>query len=120
MSMHVLMSSCASLLLSIATVLVAHAEGSIPRVSKPKAGAPTCEEFVDKGEVRGAPAGMAGMLAMARLGGTLVAAKDCVNKNNVPMACEHWRRLIVVIDRTGPPLTEYRGDIDKLMRHHKC
>jgi hypothetical protein len=60
------------------------------------------------------------MTAMAGLGREIVAATDCVKKNNVPMACEHWRRLLVAADRLGPPLSGSRSDIEGLIRRHMC
>ena len=80
-------------------------------------GSPTCEMFYDKWDVPGAPPGI---LAMAGFGREVIAAQDCVAKGNVPMACEHWQKLLPVIDRTGPPLDEQRGAIEDLMRQHSC
>jgi len=94
-----------------------HAEGRILLAGEPSKGLPTCEEFYDKWDVPGAPSGI---LAMAGLGREVIAAKDCVDKNNVPMACKHWQGLLDIVDKMGPPLDENRGDIEQLMREHKC
>jgi hypothetical protein len=86
-------------------------------VEEPSPGLPTCEEFYDKWNVPGAPPGL---LAMAGLGREVIAAKDCIDKNNVPMACKHWQGLLAVVDKMGPPLDESRDDIEQLMREHEC
>lgn len=104
------------MLLTIFAVPRAHSEGRIVLVGG-NAGTPTCGDFYDKWEVDGAPAGI---LAMAGFGREVVAAQDCVKQNNVAMACEHWRKLLPVIDRTGPPLDAMRGDIEGLMQEHSC
>jgi hypothetical protein len=85
--------------------------------AEPSPGAPACEEFYDKWEVPGVPSAM---LAMAGLGREVIAAKDCVNKGNIALACKHWQGLLSVIDKLGPPLSESRGDIEALMAQNKC
>jgi hypothetical protein len=60
------------------------------------------------GMFRGHPAGT---LAMAGLGREVIAAQDCVRQNNVPMACEHWTKLLAVVDKMGPPLDGSRGEM---------
>jgi len=94
-----------------------HAEGRILLATEPSPGLPTCEEFYDKWDVPGAPSGI---LAMAGLGREVIAAKDCIDKNNVPMACKHWQGLLAIVDKMGPPLDETRDDIEQLMREHEC
>jgi hypothetical protein len=96
---------------------LAHARDGVRLVAEPSSGMPTCEEFFDKWEVPGAPSGI---LAMAGFGREVFAAKDCIDKGNVPMACKHWQGLLVVIDKMGPPLDENRGDIVTLMDEHDC
>jgi len=86
-------------------------------VTEPSEGMPTCEEFFDKWEVQGAPAGLMAMSGYAR---EVFAAKKCVDKDDVATACRHWQGLLVVMDKVGPPLSESRGDIENLMREHKC
>lgn len=44
-----------------------------------------------------------------------MAAYDCVQKKEVPKACEHWTKLLAVMDKMGPPLDESRGDVEELM-----
>lgn len=101
----------------LSTVSLGHSEGRIWLITEPTPGMPRCDEFYDKWEVLGAPAGIMAMAGYAR---EVFAAKDCIDKNNVPMACKHWQGLLSVIDRKGPPLDERRGDIEKLMREHNC
>jgi hypothetical protein len=43
-------------------------------------------------------------------------AKDCIDKNNVPMACKHWQGLLVVIDKVGSALSQSRVDERVQMR----
>jgi hypothetical protein len=102
---------------TLSPVSLAHSEGRLLLVAEPTPGMPNCEEFYDKWDVPGAPAGI---LAMAGFAREVVAAKDCVDKDKVPMACKHWQGLLSIIDKTGPPLDERRGDIEELMRQHKC
>ncbi len=80
-------------------------------------GLPAWGEFFDKWSVPGAPAGT---LAMGGFGRELMAANDCINKNNVAMACKHWRNLLAVADRLGRPLSEYRTDVEALIEQHNC
>ena len=96
---------------------LAHAEGRLWLVVEPSEGVPTCQEFYDKWEVAGAPGAM---MAMFGLGREVMAAKDCLDKDNVAMACKHWQGLLAVMDKMGPPLDESRGDLEKLMSEHKC
>jgi hypothetical protein len=86
-------------------------------VTEPSEGMPTCEEFFDKWEVPGAPVGLMAMSGFAR---EAFAAKKCVDKGDVATACKHWQGLLVVMDKVGPPLSESRGDVENLMREHKC
>ena len=92
-------------------------EDRVTLVEEPSPGLPTCEEFYEEWNAPGAPPGI---LAMAGLGREAIAAKDCIDKNNVPMACKHWRGLLAVVDKMGPPLDENRGDIEQLMQEHGC
>ena len=82
------------------TVPIAYAQGRPPVAVDRKAGPPACEEFFDKWEVPGAPAGV---IAATGFGREVMAATDCLKKNNVAMACEHWRRLVAIADKLGPP-----------------
>ena len=79
--------------------------------------APTCVEFSGKWDIPGAPAGI---LAMAGFGREIMAAQDCIKQGNVAMACEHWKKLLPVIDRIGAPLDAQRGDVEDLIRQNSC
>ncbi len=57
---------------------------------------------------------------MAGYSREVFAAKACLDKNNVPMACKHWQGLLVLVDKLGPPMNENRGDIEQLMQEHDC
>ena len=103
--------------LSLAAFPLSHADGRIWLVAEPSPSMPACEEFYDKWEVAGAPGAM---MAMFGLGREVMAAKDCLDKGNVAMACKHWQGLLGVMDKMGPPLNESRGDLGKLMSEHKC
>jgi len=104
---------------ALVAIPLAHAGGGVwlRPIAEPTPGMPACEEFYEKWEAPGAPPVL---LAMAGFGREVVAAKDCVDKGNVPMACKHWEGLLAVIERVGPPLDESRGDIEQLMQEHKC
>lgn len=88
-----------------------------PQAAEPSAGIPGCDEFYDKWEVPGAPTGL---LAMAGLGREVMAANDCIKKNNIPKACEHWSKLLKVAGKLGPPLSDSTDEIEALMTEHKC
>lgn len=103
--------------LSLAAVPLAHADGRIWLVGEPSPGMPPCEEFYDKWDVPGAPPGL---LAMAGYSREVFAAKACLEKNDIPMACKHWQGLLDVVDKVGAPLSESRGDIEQLMQEHAC
>jgi hypothetical protein len=99
------------------TVSFADSDGRVLLAGEPTPGMPTCDEFYDKWDVPGAPPGI---LAMAGFSREVFAAKDCLDKNNVPKACEHWSKLLVVLDKIGQPLADNQGDIEELMRQHHC
>jgi hypothetical protein len=114
----IVFGSCVAVLLPrSSSVSQADAGGRIWLVGEPTPGLPTCDEFYDKWDVPGAPPGI---LAMAGFSREVFAANDCIDKNNVPKACEHWSKLLVVLDKIGPPLNDNRGDIEELMRQHHC
>ena len=116
--MQTLALSLLSVLMTIsATTLSSFSQGRIVLVADPSPGKPPCEEFFDKWDVPGASTGT---VAMAGLGREVMAAQDCVKQNKIPIACEHWKKLLTVVDRIGPPLNESRGDIEELMRQHSC
>ncbi len=101
----------------VASLSVAHSEGRFLLVTEPSAGMPACEEFYDKWDAPGAPAGM---MAMMGFGREVMAAKDCLSKNNVAVACKHWQGLLIASDKLGPPLSDNRGDVEEMMRQHQC
>jgi hypothetical protein len=102
---------------AIAALSPAHSDGRFWLVGEPTKGESTCEEFFDKWDVPGAPAGM---LAMAGVGREVAAAQDCVKQNKIDLACKHWRAIVVNLDKVGPPLNESRGDVVTLMQQNKC
>ena len=104
-------------LAAFAIVPRAHADGRIWLVGEPSPGMPPCEEFYDKWDAPGAPPGL---LAMAGFSREVFAAKACLDKNDVPMACKHWQGLLAIVDKMGPPMGENRGEIEQLMQKHDC
>jgi septal ring factor EnvC (AmiA/AmiB activator) len=87
------------------------------QIAKLRQGTASCEEFFNEWEILGAPANIS---AIAALGREAAAAKDCMDKGDVAMACKHWRGLLVEIEKMGPPLSESRVDIEELMRQNQC
>jgi hypothetical protein len=75
-------------LAALATIPLAHSDERVWLVGEPSPGMPMCDEFYDKWDAPGAPPGL---LAMAGYSREVFAAKDCLDKNNVPMACKHGR-----------------------------
>ena len=104
-------------LAAFAMVPHAHADGRIWLVGEPSPGMPPCEEFYDKWDAPGAPPGL---LAMAGFSREVFAAKACLDKNDIPMACKHWQGLLAIVDKMGPPMGENRGEIEQLMQKHDC
>lgn len=80
-------------------------------------GIASCEEFFNEWEVRGAPASISTIVALAR---EAVAAKDCIDKGEATSACKHWQGLLVEIEQLGLPVSETRGEIKELMRQNRC
>jgi hypothetical protein len=76
-----------------------------------------CDDFFDQWEIPGVPATM---LAMGGIGREMMAAMDCVEKNDIEKACLHWHKIIEVTDKLGPPYNQDRAGIEALMREHKC
>ena len=110
------LTSSLFMLFTMLAIPQAHSERLIFTMGS-KQGAPTCAEFYDKWEVPGAPAAI---MAIAGFGREVVAAQDCVKQNNVAMACQHWRKLLPVIDKTGAALEGQRSDIEELIRQNSC
>lgn len=104
-------------LVATLAIPLALSAGSPLSAAEPSPGSPACEEFFDKWEAPGVPPAM---LAIAGVGRELMAAMDCVQKNDIPRACAHWRKLIEVTDKLGPPLSDNRVGIETQMREHKC
>lgn len=78
----------------------------------------TCGVFFDKWDVPGVPPGT---LAMAGLGHEAAAAQDCVSRKAIPMACEHYRRILVSLDKMDPAFAaENRKDVRALMTEIGC
>ncbi|MGB6908773.1 MAG: hypothetical protein WBE01_03440 [Methyloceanibacter sp.] len=117
MSMRVLFPTFLCLLLTVSATTYVQAEDRIWLTAEPSQGLPGCEDFDDLLDVPGVPAGI---LAAGRFGREVFAAKDCLDKDNVPLACKHWQRSLGILDKVGPPLDETRGDIVKLMEEHDC
>ncbi len=103
--------------LSMPSNSLAHDGARIWLVVEPSPGMPKCDEFFDKWDAPGAPSGMMAMMGFAR---EVFAAKDCLAKNNIPVACKHWQGLLTVMDKLGPPLSENRGDVEEMTRQHSC
>ena len=104
-------------LLTLSFFPLAHAEERIWLVADPSPGMPPCDEFYDKWDTPGAPPGLQAMAGFSR---EVFAAKACLDKNDVAMACKHWQGLLTVIDKLGPPWNERRGEIEELMQQKEC
>ena len=87
------------------------------QIAKLRQGLASCEEFFNEWEVRGAPASIS---AIAALGREAAAAKDCIDRGDIAMACKHWKGLLVEIKKMGPPVSESRDDIEELVRQNRC
>ena len=85
-------------LAAFAMVPGGYADGRIWLVGDPSPGMPPCEEFYDKWDAPGAPSGL---LAMAGFSREVFAAKACLDKNDIPMACKHWQGLLAIVDKIG-------------------
>lgn len=112
-----LAAPAAILLAGLAIALLAQAEARILLAAEAEPGAPVCEEFYDKWDAPGIPSAM---LAIAGIGRELMAAADCLKKNDVQKACAHWRKVIEVTDKLGAPLNKDRVGIEALVRDHEC
>jgi len=90
MPQRVLMPGLVGRVIVILVILLAQAEARVLLVDgeEEELGSSTCGVFSDKWEVPGMPAAM---LAMAGVGRELMAANDCIHKNEVATACKHWR-----------------------------
>lgn len=77
---------------------------------------PTCEQFSDKWEPSEMPQTMLAAMAFAQ---EQVAAKDCVEKQDIATACRHWAGMLGIIDK-APALEFGRGEIQEQMAEHDC
>jgi hypothetical protein len=100
----------------ISAIALDYAEGRVVLVNEQQ-DPPRCEEFSNKWEVPGAPAGT---LNIPRLEREVAAANDCIKENNLPVACKHWQGLLAVISKIVPPLGDTKDDVEELMREAKC
>ncbi len=82
----------------------------------PSQGMPTCDEFSDKWEPSELPQTMLAAMAFAQ---EKVAAKDCVEKQDIATACRHWAGMLGIIDK-APALEYSRGDIQELITKNDC
>jgi regulator of replication initiation timing len=80
-------------------------------------GKASCEEFFDGWEVKASPAHVVILFGIAR---EASAATDCINKGQPATACKHWAGLLIQIRKVGPPVSESRLEIERLMRQHRC
>ena len=109
-----LMSRSLAVILAVSMVAMAPSHA---RADEPTKGMPKCAEFFTTWEAPGVPAGT---LAMAGFAREVFAAKDCLKQNNIPKACEHWKKLLAAMDKLGAPLDENRSHIEELIRQNKC
>jgi len=119
MPQRVLMSGlvCAVVANSVVLLIQVEAHILLTAEQEEELGSPTCGVFYDKWEVKGFPAAM---LAMAGIGRELMAAQDCIEKENESMACQHWSKVLEVTDKLGPPFDQDRVGIEQMMREHHC
>lgn len=111
-----LLGAAVPLLLSAAAHLwAAEAAGEAPQSGEDSAA--LCDDFFDQWEIPGVPSAM---LAMGGIGREMMAAMDCVEKNDIAKACRHWHKIVEVTDKLGPPYNQDRAGIEALMREHKC
>ena len=78
-------------------------------------GRASCEEFFDGWDVKASPANVVTLFGIAR---EASAATDCIHKGDAATACKHWAGLLVQIRKVGPPVSESRVEIERLMRQH--
>ena len=87
------------------------------RIARLRKGMAACEDFFDDWETTGAPASLS---AIAAVGREAAAAKDCIDKENVALACKHWQGLLVEIEKIGSPVNDSRSEIEHLMQENNC
>ncbi len=111
-----LLGAAMPMLLSAAAHLWA-AEGAGEAPQSGEDTAPICDDFFDQWELPGVPSTM---LAIGGIGREMMAAMDCVGKNDIAKACRHWNKIVEATDKLGPPFNQDRAGIEALMREHKC
>jgi hypothetical protein len=102
--------------LTLSAIALDYAKGRVVLVSDQQE-PPSCEQFFDKWEVPGAPAGTLNIAGLER---EVAAANDCIKRNNLPVACRHWQGLLAVMNKIVPPLGDTKDDVEELMRQAKC
>jgi hypothetical protein len=95
----------------------AFGDGSVLRARDDASRGPACDDFFTQWEVPGVSPQM---LAIGGIGREMMAAMDCVEKNDIAKACRHWNKIIEVTDKLGPPYNQGRVGVETLMREHKC
>jgi hypothetical protein len=78
----------------VASLSPAQSGNRIWLIEEPSKGTPSCEEFFDKWDIPGAPAGM---LVMAGIGREVQAAQDCVAQNKIDLACKVERKTVLPV-----------------------
>src|SRR5262245_36598567 len=77
-----------------------------------------CGVFFDKWDVKGLPPSTLLTLGFAH---EVMAAKDCIKSQNLPMACEHYRKLMKALEKADPAVaSEHSADVKTLMQKLKC
>ncbi|MBX6322926.1 MAG: hypothetical protein IRY94_13945 [Rhodospirillaceae bacterium] len=100
-----------------AAALMTASAGSVARAEAESSDTPACEDFFDAWEMPGVSSNM---LAIAGIGREMMAAEDCVTKNDLARACAHWGKVLEVTDRLGPPFDQDRVGLEQRMREHRC
>jgi hypothetical protein len=103
---------------SIAGVLLGSCLVFSPAAGQQSAKEPRCGVFFENWDVPGVPAPM---LIMSGIGREVMAATDCVRSKRLPTACEHYQRILNVLDRKEAELLALdRTEIEGLMRQINC
>ena len=77
-----------------------------------------CGVFYDKWNVPGAPAETLATVGMAH---EMFAAQDCIRQKNTAVACEHYRRALVGLEKASPALSAAHGaEIKAKMAEINC
>ncbi len=101
-----------------ATLLAALSPALAPLPAAAQEDKPRCGVFFDKWDVPGAPPAM---LIMGGIGREVMAAQDCLSNNQTATACEHYRRIVKVLDTRGAAVPSMnRSDLEAIMKRHNC